>query len=130
MQTETTHPTLTFTGDIPFSQNWNGKLFCKYLTTIRLYNTAFYHVGSYYRLMLKKDWVLNVKIVGLRYCKIHDLPEYTCYQDTGYNKEQTTAMLQKMYAGKNWDTQLLAIVLLENLDYEKILDELILNRKP
>jgi hypothetical protein len=38
--------------ETPFSKNWNGKLWCDYLTTIRLLNPAKYKVGSIHWLTL------------------------------------------------------------------------------
>ena len=90
----------TYKGDIAFSQNWNGKFFAKYLTTIRLSNLAKYHVGSIYRLLLEGEFLASAKIVDLRYCKVDELPEWTCYLDTGYDKKSTVTMFKTCTAEK------------------------------
>jgi hypothetical protein len=109
----------TYKGDIAFSQNWNGKFFCKYLTTIRLSNLSKYHVGSIYRLMLDGEFLVSAKIIDLRYCKVDELPEWTCLLDTTYDKKNTIAMFKAMYSAKNidWNNQQLVLIMLENLDF-------------
>lgn len=109
-----------YKGDIAFSQNWNGKFFCKYLTTIRLCNYSKYHVDSYYKLLLEGEFLTTGKIVDLRYCKLNELPEWTCYLDTGYSKAETVQLFKNMYSSKNidWDKQLLVLILLENQDFK------------
>ncbi len=90
-------------------------------TTIRLCNYAKFHVGNLFKVMLKEHYAFDAIIKEIRYCKIDELPEITCYLDTGYNKEQTIKTLKTMYANKNidWSTQLLSIILLENLQWDK-----------
>lgn len=111
----------TFAGEIEFSTNWNKKLGCKFFTTIRLINYAKYHIGNVYKIIRKGDYVLDAKIIKLRHCKLHELPEYTCYLDTGYSKEETIELFKKMYQSKNidWEKQLVSIILLEHLDWVK-----------
>ena len=114
-------PKYNFAGEISFGSNWNKKLGCQYFTTIRLQNLAKYHIGNVFKIIKKGDYLLDAKIVQLRYCKLHDLPELTCYLDTGYSKEATIALFKKMYQSKNidWEKQLLSIILLEHLDWDK-----------
>lgn len=109
------------TQQIEFSTNWNKKLYAHYFTTIRLTNYAKYHVGGLFKIIKKEDYLFDALIVSIRYCKIDDLPEFTCYTDTGYPKAETIKMLKQMYSKKNidWNTQLLSIILLESLQWEK-----------
>ncbi len=111
--------TYNYKADIAFSQNWNGKFFCKYLTTIRLCNYSKYHIDSFYRLLLEGEFLTTGRIVDVRYCKIDDLPDWTCMLDTGYSKADTITIFKNMYSAKNfdWDKQLLVIIMIENMDF-------------
>lgn len=113
-------PRFHFAGDIGFVHNYNGKTRCRFFTTIRLCNNAKYRVGSFYRIIVNNDYKIDAKIIAIRNCKIDQLPEFTCYQDTGFDKETTIAMIANMYSGRaiDWDTQQLSIILLENMDFQ------------
>ncbi len=109
------------TKEIAFNYNWNKKLYAHFFTTIRLTNYSKYHVGDVFKIMLKNTYAFDAILTKIVYCKINELPEITCFLDTGYNKAETIKTLQTMYANKNinWDTQLLSIILLENLQWDK-----------
>lgn len=106
------------TEQIEFSTNWNKKLNTNFFTTIRLSNTAKYHVGKCFKVIKKEEYLFDVIIKGIRYCKIDELPEFTCYTDTGYSKDETIKMLKTMYSKKqvDWSKQLVSIILLESLN--------------
>lgn len=103
---------------IEFSTNWNNKLNNNFFTTIRLNNAGKYQVGDCFKIISKQKYLYDALIVGIRYSKIEDLPEFTCYTDTGYSKSETIKLLKNMYSKKNidWDKQVLAIILLESLN--------------
>ena len=106
--------------EIHFNYNWNKKLYNHFFTTIRL-NSLKYQVGGTYRIFLKDTYIYDAIVIDVVTCKIEDLPKYTCFIDTGYSKPETINLLKRMYAKKNidWDTQLLAVVLVEQLTWDK-----------
>jgi len=53
-ENEEKYPEGIHDGEIKFSQNWNGKLHCKYWTTIRLWNQNKYKAGGLYRIYWKE----------------------------------------------------------------------------
>lgn len=106
-------------GDICFSNNWNGKLRTHFFTTIRLDNPVYYEVGSYYRIINGGNYAFDAKLHKVQKCLLHQLPEITCYLDTGYSKKETVELFEKMYKHKNidWQKQQLAILLLEHQNF-------------
>ncbi len=107
------------TNTIRFSYNWNNKLENKAFTTIRLHNPKKYTVGK------KFDIELNEKPKGVailqdkRTLGIHQLNDFICYLDTGYNLQQTINMLQRMYKNINIQTALFDFCLLVYTRQEK-----------
>jgi hypothetical protein len=114
-------PKYEIAGDIHFSINWNRKLQCKFFTTIRLCNYAKYHLGRIYKIFRAENYCYDARVESIRYCTIDQLPDFTCYLDTGYSKEETIGIFKKMYLQKNinWETQLMAVILLQNLDFDQ-----------
>lgn len=114
-------PKYFFHGEVHFNYNWNKKFYCKFFTTIRLQNESKYKQGKVYKIFKNKEYILDARIEQIRSCKLQDLPDYTCYLDTGYNKQQTIDLIKKMYSNKNinWQTQLVSVILLEHLDWDK-----------
>lgn len=90
---------------LEFSQNWNGKLYCKHWTTIRLRNNHKYRRGDSYDIYLKDEFLGIAELIGLRYTTRGKLNEFVCYLDTGYDVVSTQNMLGKMY-GRDRDKQL------------------------
>ena len=120
-KTATLFPKYEYAGEIHFSINWNRKLSCKFFTTIRLSNPKKYEVDKIYKIFRADNYCYDAKIHQIKYCTIYDLPEYTCYLDTGYSREETINIFKKMYLQKNinWETQIMSVVLLENLDFDQ-----------
>lgn len=87
--------------EIEFSTNWNNKLVCQCFTTIRPWNPGKYRVGEKYRIKCTArtnavepfDAVLEV---GKKF-NLKDLPEITAALDTGYSKDETISIMNKMY---------------------------------
>ena len=99
---------------ITFNYNWNGKLFCNCFTTIRLRNDEKYRVGYEYDVILKGQNSGPAICCGIKHFKLAELNDFTAMIDTGYNKQDCTAMLKTMYKNivTNWETQFLSIILL------------------
>lgn len=108
------------TKNINFSQNWNGKLNCKFYTTIRLYQPNYYVENEMYKINLQEKYHHNGLIHSIYSSKIYDITDRIYMLDTGYKKQQAIELLQNMYKAKNidWNTQYLNIILLENLSYK------------
>jgi hypothetical protein len=104
--------------DISFSQNWNKKLNCNYFTTIRLTNYAKYRPGNQYRIICKGEYIYKAQIIQVINIYLQQLTDYLAYQDTGYNRAETIALLQKMYPNYDFKTKQISIILLKQLEYE------------
>lgn len=91
--------------DIKFTQNWNNKLQCNYFTTIRSFNPSKYQLYTKFNVLLKRgnNWekIGTVEVVNIRNLRAIDLQANECYCDTGYNKEQTLNIFQKMYSRRS-----------------------------
>lgn len=89
---------------INFSYNWNKKLDCDFLTTIRL--NAFYEENDLVFIKCQKretdSGIITLKIKT----KLSKLTDLICYLDTGYSKQITVGLIKKMYKGvTDWNTQ-------------------------
>lgn len=97
---------------IRFSYNWNNKLDNKAFTTIRVHNPGKYIAGKTF------DIELNESPKGVAILKekrtIHpdQLNDFICYLDTGYNRQETISILQRMYKNMNPQTALFDLCLL------------------
>lgn len=103
---------------IKFSTNWNGKLFTHFFTTIRLDN-HYHEVGEYYKVMKDGEFLFRGKIHVKRTILLSQLTEIAAFQDTGYSLEETRELLKKMYPGKDWATQKLNVLLIQNIEWNK-----------
>ena len=100
------------TDKIEFSYNWNNKLENKAFTTIRLHNPTKYKVGNVYDIEINDNPKGTATLHEIRTLKINQLNDFICYLDTGYNREQTITMLQRMYKTINIQTALFDFCLL------------------
>lgn len=100
------------TDKIRFSYNWNNKLQNKAFTTIRLHNPNKYEVGNVYEIEINDIQKGLATLQDLRVLKISQLNDFICYLDTGYSREQTIRMLQRMYKNVNVQTALFNFCLL------------------
>lgn len=82
---------------INFSYNWNNKLDCKCFTTIRLTNSNKYRVGLEYEIHLKNQRIKNARIVGIKVFTLDMINEFISRIDTGYSKEVTVNIINRMY---------------------------------
>jgi len=97
---------------IRFSYNWNNKLDNKAFTTIRLHNPNKYIVGNEYNVEINGKQKGVAFLQDKRTLGINQLNDFICYLDTGYNKQQTIGMLQRMYKNMNIQTALFDFCLL------------------
>jgi len=104
---------------IRFSYNWNKKLDNKAFTTIRLHNPKKYIVGNEYNIEINEQQKGVALLQDKRVLGISQLNDFICYLDTGYNKEQTINMLQRMYKSIDLQTALFDFCLLVYIKPEK-----------
>lgn len=97
---------------INFSTNWNRKLNCEYYTTIRLFSSK-YKVGNSYTIFQVEKYLHQAKAVHITVIKLADITDPMAYVDTGYNAEKTKAIFKKMYPAINFETQALALIVLQ-----------------
>lgn len=100
------------TDKIKFSYNWNNKLQNKAFTTLRLHNPNKYIVGNVYEIEINDNTKGLATLQDVRVLRIDQLNDFICYLDTGYNREQTITMLQRMHKNTNIQTVLFDFCLL------------------
>ena len=106
---------------INFSWNWNGKLFCKCFTTIRIRNDYKYQVGNEFDIQLHgKDLGPGV-IRSITHFTLDKLTANMSYLDTGYSINKCKQTILTMYKNKNldWNSQQFSFILIEQV--EKVL---------
>ncbi len=99
--------------EINFSYNWNRKLCCQCLTTLRL--SGKHNLDDVVMITLKdKERGLAV-VVDKQEISLNMITDSLAYIDTGYNADQTKDILKKMYKNKNvnWDTQVIYFYVLK-----------------
>jgi hypothetical protein len=102
---------------LEFSTNWNKKLHADYFTTIRIPNPNKYYPGKVLKIIIKGTYSFNAQVMEIKTIMAQELPPWTCYLDTGYNKQETLNILYKMYSGKyDLNKKPLALILLKNID--------------
>jgi len=91
--------------ELKFSYNWNNKLDCKAFTTLRLSNK--YFIGDELEVILNKKVLYNATIIDKKTFKMKDITDWVAYIDTGYDKNECTKILERMYSKRpiEWNTQ-------------------------
>jgi hypothetical protein len=97
---------------ILFSYNWNNKLQNKAFTTIRLHNPNKYIIGKVYDIEINDNKKGTATLQDVRVLRIDQLNDFICYLDTGYSRENTIKMLQRMYKKININNSLFDFCLL------------------
>lgn len=125
--------------DVKFSTNWNGKLRTKFFTTIRL-NSTYYVPGEFYQIWAKEKQIFGIDDKGILVelakpitkdvyqfnaylhsrtsVTLDKLPAITAALDTGYTLAEAKGIFKRMYPNADWKTQLLDILLFENIQYQ------------
>jgi hypothetical protein len=83
---------------IPFSTNWNNKLFCNYFTTIRPKSHK-YIVGNKYSIVspVKTNPRFEATIVKILEFSFDNLNDILLVLDTGYLPNEAKEIIKKMY---------------------------------
>lgn len=84
---------------IRFSFNWNNKLTNRAFTTLRLHNPGKYVVGQRYQIELKGQPKGTATLAQKRIVELQNLNEFICFLDTGYSRNDTIAIIKRMYKG-------------------------------
>lgn len=84
-------------GEINFSYNWNNKLECNCFTTLRLTNQNKYQTGKIYQIKLKNVEKKLARIIEIKVFELSKINEFISRLDTGYSKEETIKIINKMY---------------------------------
>lgn len=84
-------------GKINFSYNWNNKLDCKCFTTLRLTNYNKYITGLEYEIQLNNQRIKYARIVEIKVFPLDKINEFISRIDTGYSKEETIKIINRMY---------------------------------
>lgn len=98
--------------NIPFSYNWNNKLECNAFTTIRLYQPEKHKVDMPVDCVLKGALKCKGKIKKVKVFLLHEMTDYMAWLDTGYDKEEATKIIQRMYSAVDFKTKQLAFILI------------------
>lgn len=96
---------------IKFAYSWNGKLSNKAFTTLRPHS-SYYVKGKIYNIELKGEYKGQAFLADIRTTTAEKLNDFICLLDTGYNREDTLKMLQKMYPDMDIKTTLFDYCLL------------------
>lgn len=111
---------------INFSYNWNNKLAGRYFTTIRLKNHK-YNTGSIYSICLKEKHLFRGEIIEIKELEIDQINNFIAGIDTGYTAEACKEIIKKMYQQADWKTQKLYLILITDVDNQKLMEKLKVN---
>ena len=98
--------------NINFSYNWNNKLDCKAFTTIRIYSVVKHIPGQEVNIQLGGADLCEGKIIEVKRFFLKDMTNYMAYLDTGYDKEEATKIITRMYPRFDFTKQMLAFILI------------------
>lgn len=88
---------------ISFGTNWNSKLNCSAFSSIRLRNDKKFILGHEYQVILKDQPIFVCRLVAISHFMLDGMSDAMSFIDTGYNKKETIAMIEKMYKNKDID---------------------------
>jgi hypothetical protein len=72
-----------------------------------------YQVGFVYDVYQVEQYLHQARAVHITLLKLADITEPMAYVDTGYNAEKTKGIITKMYPAINFETQQLALIVLQ-----------------
>lgn len=101
-----------------FKTNWNNKLNCKvFLTIIPQTANNHYKLNDLYEIYLNdKYYKGTAKIILIEEYHISALSDIECLLDTGYTKEETLNILEKMYNFKYYYFELIILKYINQID--------------
>lgn len=102
-----------------FTENWNKKLDCQFLTTFRLHNPKKYYKGAKKSIYFKnKVHLKNVEIYEVITLRLDQMKTWMMMLDTGYKPEAFNELVRTMYKFivKDFKTQLFDFIMLETIE--------------
>ncbi len=103
---------------LDFNYNWNGKLFGRFFTTLRV--SRRYQVGQTYDIYLNGTKIYQATINDIRDIRIGKVNEWVARLDTGYSLKETLTIIKRMYKRVDWKVTFMRVILFERLgDYDK-----------
>jgi hypothetical protein len=109
---------MNYGGSIDFAHNWNGKLFCRNLTTLRLRNDDLYKINHWYMLALNDGMIGPGIIIDIKHYKLSQLNEFIARIESGLSLADCKDLLIRRYRDKkiNWLTQDLSFILIDHCE--------------
>ena len=90
---------------LPFSHNWNNKLYCEYFTTIRLHNPQKYSIGKFLTCTMKGEEMGLVRVESVRTFPLRNLTAHMAGMDMGMTAADGRRLLERFYQNSNDATQ-------------------------
>lgn len=103
---------------INFSHNWNGKLYCKWFTTLRPHNPHAYIVGQRYDIRLEGRDIGPGTIRDIKLVTLAQITPYMAALDAGMGLAEFKALIYNWYKnrGYNWQTQEFDFMLIQQTE--------------
>lgn len=100
---------------LKFSYNWNNKLDCHALTTIRVFNPMVHFIGNKVEIVLEKKDGEEIKGTGtikaVNRFLLENMSPFVAYIDTGYSVEECKKIIHRMYKHIDFSTYKMALIL-------------------
>lgn len=104
---------------IKFLENYNGKLFLHYFTSIRL-DSPHWQVGDYYKVIKGDEFLFRAVIREKKTLYLHQLPAITAFIDTGKDLVSTEKMMRSIYHAHDLTIEPICVLLFQNLEWNKV----------
>lgn len=104
---------------IKFIENYNGKLFLNYFTSIRL-DSPHWQVGDYYKVIKGEEFLFRAVIREKKTLFLHQLPAITAFIDTGKDLVSTEKMMRSIYHAHDLTKEPICVLLFQNLEWNKV----------
>lgn len=100
---------------IQFSHNWNGKLGCRYFTTLRRPDKR-YALDRVFMIIPPEGDSFKAMVVDIKQVLLSTMNNFVAAIDTGYMALEAKTMFRKMYSLKEDDDLLLLMLLLRRCE--------------
>lgn len=104
---------------VKFLENYNGKLFLNYFTSIRL-DSPHWQVGDYYKVIKGEEFLFRAIIREKKTLFLHQLPAITAFIDTGKDLCSTEKLLRSIYHAHDLTKEPICVLLFQNLEWNKV----------
>jgi hypothetical protein len=101
---------------LKLARNWNGKMYCKFFTSIRL-DDPYWTPGDYYK-VVKEDYCFRGLLHDKKVIKLDELPAYTAILDTGLPLPLAKQKIMEFYPHvADWKAASICVLLIENIEF-------------